>query len=179
MAYPAGFTQSRQDNKSTRERCLRKSKHAWVLSAQAKELTFFSYKLSVKLTRLGGGGGGQRVTLLLNTGFLQNNQGLRVLLPTGYLHCNSTFRGSLVLNAFLCVLNLVSEHSFGNSWVCVICQITARERLQLTSWNLRQVENILMKDSDWQVKFDVFTVSMATWTIEYNLLKNFTYAQFT
>ena len=99
MAYPAGLTQSRQDNKSTRERCLRKSKHAWVLSAQAKELTFFSYKLSVKLTQL-------RVTLLLNTGFLQNNQGLRVLLPTGYLHCNSTFRGSLVLNAFFCVLNL-------------------------------------------------------------------------
>ena len=46
------------------------------------------------------------MTLLLNTGFLQNNQGLRVLLPTGYLHCNSTFRGSLVLNAFFCVLNL-------------------------------------------------------------------------
>ena len=26
-----------------------------------------------------------------------------------------------------------------------------------------------MKDFDWQVKFDVFLVSMATWTIEYNL----------
>ena len=26
-----------------------------------------------------------------------------------------------------------------------------------------------MKDFDWQVKFDVFVVSMATWTIEYNL----------
>ena len=26
-----------------------------------------------------------------------------------------------------------------------------------------------MKDFDWQVKFDIFIVSMATWTIEYNL----------
>ena len=26
-----------------------------------------------------------------------------------------------------------------------------------------------MKDLDWQVKFDVFVVSMATWTIEYNI----------
>ena len=26
-----------------------------------------------------------------------------------------------------------------------------------------------MKDFDWQVKFDVVVVSMATWTIEYNL----------
>ena len=30
----------------------------------------------------------------------------------------------------------VSEHSFGNLWVCVIYQIMARGRLQLTSWNL-------------------------------------------
>ena len=26
-----------------------------------------------------------------------------------------------------------------------------------------------MKNLDWQVKFDVFVVSMATWTIEYNI----------
>ena len=26
-----------------------------------------------------------------------------------------------------------------------------------------------MKDFDWQVKFGIFVVSMATWTIEYNL----------
>ena len=32
-----------------------------------------------------------------------------------------------------------------------------------------EVKNILMKDFDWQVKCDVFVVSMATWTIEYNL----------
>ena len=44
----------------------------------------------------------------------------------------------------------------------------AREGLQLTSWNLAS-ENILMKDFDSQVKFDIFVVSMATWTIEYNL----------
>ena len=30
----------------------------------------------------------------------------------------------------------VAEHSFGSLWVYVICQIMARERLQLTSWNL-------------------------------------------
>ena len=32
-----------------------------------------------------------------------------------------------------------------------------------------QVKNILMKDFDWQVKCDVFVVSMETWTIECNL----------
>ena len=37
---------------------------------------------------------------------------------------------------------------------------------QAETW---QVENILMKDFDSQVKFDIFLVSMATWTIEYNL----------
>ena len=26
-----------------------------------------------------------------------------------------------------------------------------------------------MKDFDWQVKFDIFVVSIATWVIEYNL----------
>ena len=30
----------------------------------------------------------------------------------------------------------VAEHSFGSLWVYVICQIMAREGLQLTSWNL-------------------------------------------
>ena len=30
----------------------------------------------------------------------------------------------------------VAEHCFGSLWVYVICQIMARERLQLTSWNL-------------------------------------------
>ena len=28
----------------------------------------------------------------------------------------------------------VAEHSFGSLWVYIICQIMARERLQLTSW---------------------------------------------
>ena len=37
---------------------------------------------------------------------------------------------------------------------------------QAETW---QVKNILMKYFDWQVKFDVFVVSMATWTIEYNI----------
>ena len=30
----------------------------------------------------------------------------------------------------------VAEHSFGSFWLYVICQIMAREGLQLTSWNL-------------------------------------------
>ena len=30
----------------------------------------------------------------------------------------------------------VAEHNFGSLWVYVICQIMAREGLQLTSWNL-------------------------------------------
>ena len=67
----------------------------------------------------------------------------------------------------------VAEHSFGSLWVYVICQMMAREGLQLTSWNkwkiYWQVKNILMKDFDWQVKCDFFVVSMATWTIEYKL----------
>ena len=67
----------------------------------------------------------------------------------------------------------VAGHCFGSLWAYVIYQIKARERLQLTSWNLAsknpQVKNILMKYFDWQVKFDVFVVSMATWTIEYNI----------
>ena len=62
----------------------------------------------------------------------------------------------------------VAEHSFDSLWVYVICQIKARERLQLTSWNLAS-KNILMKEFDWEIKCDVFVVSMATWTIEYNL----------
>ena len=62
----------------------------------------------------------------------------------------------------------VAEHSFGSLWVYVICQIMAREGLQLTSWNLASA-----KYTDERfcltVKFDIFVVSMATWTIEYNL----------
>ena len=30
----------------------------------------------------------------------------------------------------------VAEHSFDSLWVQAICQIMARERFQLTSWNL-------------------------------------------
>ena len=61
-------------------------------------------------------------------------------------------------------------HSFGCLCVYVICQIMARERLQLTSRNLAIAKiNMLMKDFDWQVKCDACGVAMATWTIEYNL----------
>ena len=55
----------------------------------------------------------------------------------------------------------VSEYmSFSKLWQEKGCTSQAE------TW---QVENILMKDFDWQVKFDIFVVSMATWTIEYNL----------
>ena len=63
----------------------------------------------------------------------------------------------------------VTDHSFGSLWVYVICQIMWQEKgcsSQAETW---QVKNILMKDYDWQVKCDVFVVSMATWTNEYNL----------
>ena len=32
----------------------------------------------------------------------------------------------------------LAEHSLGSLWVYVICQIMARKRLQLTSWNLER-----------------------------------------
>ena len=63
----------------------------------------------------------------------------------------------------------VAEHSFGSSWVYVICQIMAREGLLSSQAETWQVKNTLMKDFDWQVKVDIFVVSMATWMIEYNL----------
>ena len=50
--------------------------------------------------------------------------------------------------------------SFAKSWQEKGCSSQAE------TW---QLKNILMKDFDWQVKCDVFVVSMATWTIEYNL----------
>ena len=58
--------------------------------------------------------------------------------------------------------------------VLVVCEYTSfakswREKgcsSQAETW---QVQNTLMKDFAWLVKFDIFVVSMATWTIEYNL----------
>ena len=55
----------------------------------------------------------------------------------------------------------VSEYtSFAKLWQERGCSSQAE------TW---QVENILMKNFDSQVKFDIFLVSMATLTIEYNL----------
>ena len=58
------------------------------------------------------------------------------------------------------VLTVCEFMSFAKSWKEKGCSSQAE------TW---QVKNILMKDFDWQVKCDVFVVSMATWTIEYNL----------
>ena len=63
----------------------------------------------------------------------------------------------------------VAEHSFGSLWVYVICRIMARERLQLTSWNLASEKHTDERFWLTLVKCDIFIVSMATWTIEYNL----------
>ena len=52
----------------------------------------------------------------------------------------------------------VAEHCFGSLWVYVSSQAE--------TW---QVKNVLMKDFEWQVKFDVVVVSMAIWTIESNI----------
>ena len=47
--------------------------------------------------------------------------------------------------------------SFANSW----------QEKRYSSWaETWQVKIMLMKDFNWQVKFDVFVVSMTTWTIE-------------
>ena len=58
------------------------------------------------------------------------------------------------------VLAVCEYMSFAKSWKGKGCSSEAE------TW---QLKNILMKDFDWQVKFDAFVVSMATWTIEYNL----------
>ena len=58
------------------------------------------------------------------------------------------------------VLAVCEYMSFAKSWQEKGCSSQAE------TW---QVKTILMKDFDWQVKCDVFIVSMATWTIEYNL----------
>ena len=51
-----------------------------------------------------------------------------------------------------------------------VCEYVEFAKSQDDTW---EVKNILMKDFDWQVKCDVVFVSMATWTIEYNLKFHF------
>ena len=62
----------------------------------------------------------------------------------------------------------VAEHSFGSLWLYVIAKSWQEKSCssQAETW---QMKTILMKHFDWQGKFDAFMVSMATWTIEYNL----------
>ena len=78
--------------------------------------------------------------------------------------CFVNFSLILVIRFMLRWLNTVlavSEYrSFAKLWQERGCSSQAE------TW---QVKNIMMKDFDWQAKFDVFVVSMATWTIEYNL----------
>ena len=73
------------------------------------------------------------------------------------LHLRHTTDPLRWLNTVLAVCEYMS---FTKSWQEKGCSSQAE------TW---QVKNILMKNFDWQVKFDVFVVSMATWTIEYNL----------
>ena len=61
------------------------------------------------------------------------------------------------LNTVLAVCRYLS---FANSWQEKGCSSRTK------TW---QVNNMLIKDFDWQVKCNVFVVSMATWAIEYNL----------
>ena len=61
------------------------------------------------------------------------------------------------LNTVLAVFDYMS---FAKSWQEKGCCPQAE------TW---RVKSVLIKDFDWQVKIDVFVVSMATWTIEYNL----------
>ena len=58
------------------------------------------------------------------------------------------------------VLTVCEYMSVAKSWQEKGCNSQAK------TW---QVEYIVMKEFDWQVKCDVFVVSMATWAINYNL----------
>ena len=74
---------------------------------------------------------------------------------------SSFFSPTVFVLRWLNIVLAVSEYmSFAKLWQEKGCSSQAE------TW---QVENILMKDFDWQVKFDIFVVSMATWTIEYYL----------
>ena len=59
----------------------------------------------------------------------------------------------------------VAERSFGSLWVYVICQIMAREKLQLTSWNLASEkytdERFLLTGKMW--RFRSFHGNMNDW----------------
>ena len=59
----------------------------------------------------------------------------------------------------------VAEHSFSSLWVCVIYQIKARERLQLTSWNLASKkytdERVWLTGQMW--RFRGFHCNMNDW----------------
>ena len=62
----------------------------------------------------------------------------------------------------------VAEHSFGSFEYMSFAKSWQEKGCcsQAETW---QVKNILMNDFSWKVEFDVFVVSMATWTIENNL----------
>ena len=59
----------------------------------------------------------------------------------------------------------VAEHSFGSLWLCVICQIMARARLLLTSWNLASEkctdERFWLTGKNW--RFRSFHGNMNDW----------------
>ena len=59
----------------------------------------------------------------------------------------------------------VAEHSFGSLWLYVICQIMARERLLLTSWNLASEKctdkRFWLTDKNW--RFRSFHGNMDDW----------------
>ena len=69
---------------------------------------------------------------------------------------------------FISLLVKVAEHSFGSLWLCVICQIMARDRLLLTSWNLASEkctdERFWLTGKSWR-----FRSFHGNRTIEYNL----------
>ena len=69
-------------------------------------------------------------------------------IPNHFIRCLNT------------VLAVCKYMSFAKSWQEKGCSSQAK------TW---QVNNILIRDFDWQVKCNVFVVSMAKWAIEYNL----------
>ena len=90
-------------------------------------------------------------------------------LPAMY---STEFRYVLVVLLFK-----VGEHSFGSLWLYVICQIMARERFLVTSWNLATEkctdERFWLTGKSW--RFRSFHGNMNDWIQPYN----FTFSQFT
>ena len=113
------------------------------------------------------------VTPILNNTFFGNDSSKANVTRTQSL-CSRTFK-ALCLRSMGAYEDVLSRyHLRWLNTVLAVCEYTSFAKSwqeegcnsQAETW---QVKNLLMKNFDWQVKCDVFVVSMATWTLEYNL----------